>query len=59
MKREEIFVIAIVLIALFCFHGCRSINVGGTGQIGTVTGSGSVNIPVLRADDQSGADTQK
>jgi hypothetical protein len=37
----------IVLTLTFVFFsGCRSINVGGSGSIGTVSGSGTVNIPV-------------
>ena len=45
--------IACILLAMFLLQGCKSVNLGGTGQVGTVTGSGSVSIPVFRADDQS------
>ncbi|MFC1709450.1 hypothetical protein ACFL2J_05305 [Candidatus Omnitrophota bacterium] len=51
--RNKQLIIILVLIALICLNGCKSINVGGTGQIGGVTGSGHVSIPVLNADDQS------
>jgi len=36
--------IGLILIILFC--GCKSINVGGTGKVGNVSGSGSVSIPL-------------
>lgn len=54
MKTFRLLVV-FCLLSVVCFNGCRSVNLGGTGQIGTVTGSGQVNIPVpiLRADDQS------
>lgn len=58
MKRIQLFSI-LLLIGIICFNGCKSVNVGGTGQIGTITGSGQVNIPVLRADDQSSVNTEE
>lgn len=47
MKNVRVFLILVFVLALL--SGCRSINVGGSGQIGTVTGGGSVNIPVPQA----------
>lgn len=58
MKRSHSILIYL-LVALLFFHGCKSINVGGTGQIGSVTGGGSVNIPVFRTDDQTSSDKQQ
>lgn len=41
-------VLAIVIfhIALIFVCGCKSISVGGRGQVGVVTGGGSVDIPI-------------
>ncbi|MCX5713540.1 MAG: hypothetical protein NT033_01755 [Candidatus Omnitrophica bacterium] len=43
---RSILALFILALALTSFVGCRSINVGANGQIGTVTGGGSVNIPI-------------
>lgn len=58
MRNIRLFSI-LLLIGIICFNGCKSVNLGGTGKIGTITGSGQVNIPVLRADDQSSANTEE
>jgi len=29
--------------------GCKSINVGGTGKVGTVSGGGQIHIPIPKA----------
>lgn len=58
MKRTHLILICLLATLIF-FHGCKSINVGGTGQIGSVTGGGSVNIPVFRADDQSSSNKEQ
>mgnify|MGYP001570509442 CR=1 FL=1 len=42
----QIFIAAIVFSVLISFLGCKSINVGGSGQIGGVYGGGGVTIPV-------------
>lgn len=52
MRSGQI-VLVLVIIALLCISGCKSVNLGGTGQVGSVTGSGQVSIPVFRADDQA------
>ncbi len=39
-------VLFILAFAMTLFSGCRNINVGANGQVGTVTGGGSVNIPI-------------
>ena len=44
MRRTIIIVLAYAI--LIFVHGCSSINVGGSGQIGTVIGGGSVSIPI-------------
>jgi hypothetical protein len=37
----------VMILALFAFFcGCRSINIGGSGEIGGVHGGGGVTIPV-------------
>lgn len=42
-------IIAVILLVLFSFlGGCKSIVVGGSGQIGGVTGGGGVSIPLPR-----------
>ena len=43
---KGIAITVLVYVALIFICGCKSINVGGSGQVGTVTGGGSVNIPV-------------
>lgn len=42
---------ALILLTLVFVYicGCRSINVGGSGEIGTVHGGGAVNIPIPKA----------
>jgi hypothetical protein len=46
MKKALTVVLCVsVIIAIF---GCKRINVGGSGQIGTVTGHGGISIPVPR-----------
>ena len=44
MKKS--LVVVLVLIALIYLNGCSSVNVGGSGRIGDVTGSGQVSIPI-------------
>ena len=43
---SKIVIIVVVYTILFSICGCNSINLGGSGQIGTVTGGGSVSIPI-------------
>lgn len=43
-KRQLIVVIALILI--LSASGCRSIYVGGSGNVGDVSGGGGVNIPI-------------
>lgn len=39
-------IIIIVIVSLISVCGCKSINVGGSGQIGGVIGGGGVSIPI-------------
>lgn len=43
-KKQLITMIALILI--LSASGCRSIYVGGSGNVGDVSGSGGVNIPM-------------
>ncbi len=36
----------IILLCACVLTGCSSINVGGSGRIGDITGGGGVNIPI-------------
>ena len=41
-------ILTFCLIALFGFAGCQSIHVGGSGNIGGISGGGGISIPVPR-----------
>lgn len=43
---KKILMIVMVLTMLVALYSCRSINVGGSGDIGGVYGAGGVAIPV-------------
>lgn len=43
---RRIAVMVVVYAILIFVYGCSSINLGGSGQIGTVTGGGGVSIPI-------------
>ena len=36
----------LILLCAYVLTGCSSVNVGGSGKIGDITGSGGVNIPI-------------
>ncbi|MBU1913206.1 MAG: hypothetical protein KKB22_06730 [Candidatus Omnitrophica bacterium] len=40
----------IILLCAYVLTGCSSINVGGSGKIGDITGGGGVNIPIPQKD---------
>ena len=42
--------VVIILICAYVLTGCSSINVGGSGKIGDITGSGGVDIPIPQKD---------
>ena len=43
---RKFFGVGFTLIVLMCLGGCRTINIGGSGSIGVVRGSGGISIPV-------------
>ncbi|MFC1592503.1 hypothetical protein ACFL4C_00610 [Candidatus Omnitrophota bacterium] len=45
-KKQLIVGWAMVSILLVCLYGCKSIVVGGTGEVGGVRGRGSVTVPI-------------
>lgn len=42
--------VVIILLCACVLTGCSTINVGGSGKIGDITGSGGVNIPIPQKD---------
>jgi len=43
---KKVLVVTILAVSLIYISGCKSINVGASGQIGPAQGSGSVSIPL-------------
>jgi len=48
MRKRQLVCLILILSLSLC--GCRSIYVGGSGNIGGVSGSGGVSIPVPDRD---------
>jgi hypothetical protein len=46
MGYRKVFWAGFTLILFMSLGGCRAINIGGSGNIGGVHGSGGINIPV-------------
>jgi len=45
-KMAKSLKLIIFLVILFGFTGCKSIRVGGSGQVGSVHGGGGADIPI-------------
>lgn len=46
--KHRIFLLTLYLALLFGASGCQSIHVGGSGNIGGISGGGGISIPVPR-----------
>ncbi len=50
MRQAKIFIILLIAISYVFICGCRSIHVGGSGEVGGAHGSGEVSIPIPKND---------
>lgn len=46
--KHRIFLLTLCLALVSAAGGCRSIHVGGSGNIGGISGGGGISIPVPR-----------